>query len=184
MPLRDIAGINSFLVDAGAADAENGLSDGHVRPQRNILRRHDGPGGILRIAENFIDLLAHLRVGLGKNSLHDIGRHFFYNIDGVVDIELVDDLFELAVGKAPDKKLLCVRLHLHEAFRSQILRQQPEQKRQAAFVELFEYGGNICGVHGAEKIAQGRIFFIVQQRQKGLRQRKIAFCHVYLSSYL
>ena len=64
MALRHVAGVDRLLVDACPADAENRFADRHVRPQGDVFGGHDRAGGILGIAQNLVDLLAHLGVGL------------------------------------------------------------------------------------------------------------------------
>ena len=61
----DIAGVDGLFVDAGTADAEDGFLHRHIRPQGHIFRRHDGAGGVFGVAQDLIDLLAHVRLGLG-----------------------------------------------------------------------------------------------------------------------
>ena len=61
---RNVAGINGLLIHALAANAENGLLHRHVGAQGNVFRGHDGAGGILGVTQDFVDLLAHLGVGL------------------------------------------------------------------------------------------------------------------------
>ena len=177
MAARDIAGVDRLLVDARAADAQNRLADGHVRAQGDIFGRHDRAGRILRIAQDLIDLLAHLRLRLAQNPLDDVGRHFFDDVDGVVDVQLVDDLLQLRVREAADQQLLRLRLHLDERLRRQLLRQQPEQQRQPRLVQLVEHGGDVRRVHRAENVPQRMIFLIIQQLDQGFFNGKIVFCH-------
>ena len=60
-------------------------------------------------------------------------RARFDEIDRVVHIQLVHDLFELGVRKAADEQLLLLGLHFDECFRRQLLRQQPEKERHCFF---------------------------------------------------
>lgn len=61
----DVAGVDRLLVDARAADAQDRFLDRHVRAQGDIFGGHDRAGGILGIAQDLVDLLAHVRFGLG-----------------------------------------------------------------------------------------------------------------------
>ena len=61
----DVAGVDRLLVDARAADAQDRFLDRHVRAQGDIFGGHDRAGGILGIAQDLVDLLAHVRLGLG-----------------------------------------------------------------------------------------------------------------------
>ena len=65
MAARHIAGVDRLLVDARAADAQDRFLDRHVRAQGDIFGGHDRAGGILGIAQDLVDLLAHVRLGLG-----------------------------------------------------------------------------------------------------------------------
>ena len=145
--LGDVAGVDRLFVDARAADAEDGLLHGHAGAQRDILRRHDGACGILGVAQDLVDVLAHVRVRLREDAAHDICGHFLHDIHGVVDIQLVEHLAQLGVRKAADEQLLCVRLHFDERLGRQLLRQQPEQQRQAGFLQPVKDRGDIRGIH-------------------------------------
>ena len=175
---RHVAGVDRLLVDARAADAQNRFLDRHIRAQGDIFGGHDRAGGILRVAQDLVDLLAHIRLGLGQDALHDVRGHFLHDIDGVVDVKLVDDLLQLGIREALNQKLLRLRLHFDERFGGQLLRQKPEQKRQARLIEIVKNGGDVGGIHGAEDVAQRMILLLVEQHGQGLLQGKIAFCHV------
>ena len=143
----DIAGVDGLFVDAGTADAEDGFLHRHIRPQGHIFRRHDGAGGVFGVAQDLIDLLAHFRLGLREDTLDDVCRHFLDNIDRVIDVQLVDDLLQLRIREAADQQLLRLRLHFDEGLRGQLLRQQPEQQRQAGFLQPVKDRGDIRGIH-------------------------------------
>ncbi len=104
--LRDIAGIDGLLIHTGSANACDRLRDGHTRPQRHIFRVHDRACGIFGILQDPVDFLAHFRMRLRQNALDDVGGHFLDQICGVIDIQLVDNLAQLGIGKAADQKLL------------------------------------------------------------------------------
>lgn len=62
-------------------------------------------------------------------------------------IQLVEHLAQLGVRKAADEQLLRVRLHFDERLGRQLLRQQPEQQRQAGFLQPVKDRGDIRGIH-------------------------------------
>ena len=127
-------------------------------PVRRMRRMASPPGRIwpqvFGVAQDLIDLLAHFRLGLREDTLDDVCRHFLDNIDRVIDVQLVDDLLQLRVGKAADEKLLKLRRHLDKCLRRQLLRQKPEQQRKPRLVYVLKHGGDVCGVHGVEQIPQ------------------------------
>ena len=61
---RDVAGVDRLFVDARTADAEDSLLHRHIGPQRDVFRRHDRARGILGVAQDLVDLLAHIGLGL------------------------------------------------------------------------------------------------------------------------
>jgi len=175
--LRHIAGVDRLLVDAGAADAEDGLLDRHGRAQGDVFGGHDAAGGILGIAQDLVDLLAHVRVRLRKNSLNHVGRHFLDDVDGIVDVQLVDNLLELGVGEAADQQLLCFGLHLDEGVSRELLGQKPEQERQTGFLELVENRGDIGRVHGVENVPQRIVLLFVEKLDERILYGEIVFRH-------
>ena len=90
--IRDIAGVNGFFVHTGFPDALKGFLHRHGRTERDILRRHDGPGGVFRITKDFVDFFPHLRICLRENALYNIGGHFFDQVRGVVHVQFVYDV--------------------------------------------------------------------------------------------
>ena len=168
----DIAGINGLLVHAGAANAQNGFAHIHIRPEGDILGGHPGACAVLGIAQNFIDLLAHIGSSLGEDPLDHIGRHFLHNVHGVVHKQLIEHLFELRIGKTADQQLLLLGIHLHKGLRRQFLGEQAEHQRKPLLVKLIEKGGQVRGVHGVENIPQGMIFFLLQQTRNGLLNKR------------
>ena len=141
--LGDVAGVDGLLIDAGAADTEDGLADGHIGPEGDVLGGHPGAGAVLGVAEDFVDFLAHIGGSLGENPLDHVGGHFLDDIDGVIDEELVQDLPELGIGEAADQELLLLGVHLDEGFGRQLLGEEPEDQRQPFFIQLIEQGGQI-----------------------------------------
>ena len=132
--VNDIADVDGLLVRASAADALQGVLHRHGGLQIHILRGHDGAGGILGVLENFVDALSYIRVGVLQDTLDYVGGHFLHDVHGIVQIQLVQNLLQLRVGKAANQKLLLVALQLHEHLGGLLLRQQAEQQRQRLLV--------------------------------------------------
>ena len=162
-PLGDIAGVDRLLVHARAADTGDRLGHGHARPQRDILRRHDRSGGVFGIAQDLVDLLAHLGVGLGEDTLDHIGRHLVDEIRRIVDVKLVDDLVQLTVGKTADQQLLPFAVQLGKGLGRGLLGQQPEQHRHALLLEILEHAGNVRRLHGHQDVLQGLILLLIEK---------------------
>jgi len=154
-----IADVDGLLVRAGAADAAKGVRHGHVLFQIHELRGHDGPSGILRIFQNFIDALAHLRGRMLQNTFDHVGRHLLHDIHRVVQIQLVQHFPQLRVGKAADQKLLRIGIQLHEHLRRQLLGQQPEYRRHGRLRQLSQQGGNVRRLQFQKEAAQFRKSF-------------------------
>ena len=167
-PLRDVAGVNRLLVHARAPDAHDRLRHGHARAERDIFRRHDRPGGVFGIAQDLVDLLAHLGVRLGQDALDDVGRHLVDEIRRVVDIQLVDELVQLAVGKTADQQLLPLAVKLGKGLGRGLLGQQPEQQRHALLFQVLEHGGNIRRLHRHQDVLEGLILLLVEKGPDGL----------------
>ena len=94
------------------------------------------------------------------------------------------DMRKIVVFAAEDaadprrQQFLRLRLHFDERFGGQLLRQKPEQKRQARLIEIVKNGGDVGGIHGAEDVAQRMILLLIEQHGQGFLQGKIVFCHV------
>ena len=111
---RYITGIYRLFVDSRTPDAGQRFIDRHIRTKGDVLRRHDRAGAVFGIAQNFIDFPAHLRICLCQNPLYYIGRHLLYEVNSVVNIQLVNHFPQLAVGKTLDQQLLQIRIHFHK----------------------------------------------------------------------
>ena len=162
--VNDIADVDGFLVRAGAADALQCVQHGHGGLQIHILRSHDGAGGILRVFQNFVDALPHIRVGVLQNPLDHIGGHFLHDVNRIVQIQLVQHFFQFRVGKALDQQLLLVAFQLHEYLGGLLLGQQAEQQGQGLFVvQVVGQNGNVRRLHGQQEVPQLCISFSVHQ---------------------
>ena len=161
--LQYITGIDCFLVNACAADAQDCVTYGHPGRQLDIFRGHHGTGRVLRVLQDLVDLFAHFRVSLGQDTLHYVRGHLFNNINCVVDVQLLHDLTQLLVADALDQRFLFFALHFNEAFRGQFLRQKPEQKRQFFLLNAGKNRSNIRGIHRDKDVPDCRVFFVVQK---------------------
>ena len=124
--LQHITGIDCFLVHAGTADPQDRVAHRHVRSQFHVLRRHHGSGGIFRILQDLVDLLAHLRIGLGQDTLYHVRGHLFDNVHRVINVQFVHNLTQFLIADTLDQGFLLLALHFNEAFRGQLLWQKPE----------------------------------------------------------
>ena len=179
-----IAGVDRFLIDAGALDALGRLLHGHLRAERDELRRHDAAGAVLRIAQDLVDHPAHVGVGLPENALYDVCGHLLDEIDRVVHIQLVHDFLEFRVGKAADQQLLLLGLHFDERFRRQLLRQQPEEERQGELVRFFKNRRHVRRVHRYENVPERGVFLPLDKRGERAFESDGSLCHRVLPPWI
>ena len=163
-PVRggDVAGIDGLLVHTLPPDAQDGLAHAHAGPQGDILRGHNGTGGVFGVAQNLVDGVAHFRVCVGQNPLDHVGGHFLHKIRRVVHVQFVQNFLKFVIGKAADQKLLRLRLHLHEGFRRQLLWKQTIHQRNLLFLQTVEQSRHVAGIHGDENVPQGGVLFVLQ----------------------
>ena len=161
----------------------DGLLDRKLPAQAHILDGHDAAGAVLGVFEDFVDHLAGVGVGTAQNPLDHVGRHFLNDVHGVVEVELVDNLLELVVGKAPDEQLLLVGLHFDKGLRRQLLGQQPKEQGQAVCGQLLKQGRNIGRVERDQHVPQGGILFLLQQGDQRLPKQHCRFFHVLIPPF-
>ena len=166
-----------LLIHPGGADAVDGVPHGHGGPQGHILRGHDGTGGVFRVAQQIVDLLAGVGVCLGKDTLYHIGGHLLHQVHRVVHIELLDDVVQLRVGKAPDQQLLQLRVQLGKGLRRLLLGQQAENFGDADVADLLQDPRHVGRLHGDQHVLDRGILFLLQKRLNGASQGRVAFCH-------
>jgi len=162
MPGRigDIQDVDGLQLTADTADALEGVLHRHVLFQGQKLHVHNGSGGVLRVLEDLVDGLAHFRRGLVQDADHHAGGHFLHDVHGIVQIQLVQHLLQLGVGKAVDEHLLAVGLQLHEYLRRQLLGQQPVQQRHLFPAGLLQQQGDIRRLHRQEQVPQSGVLLI------------------------
>ena len=134
----DIADVDGLLVLADAADAGDGLADGHVFLQVDVLRRHDAAGGIFGVLEVFVDERARLGVGRAHDALDDVRGQLLHHVDRVVDAQVFNDVAELGVGDGVDDGLLLLDLQIRKHVGRDLLREQTEHHAHTRLVGLPE----------------------------------------------
>ena len=157
--VRHIADVDRFHLLALTADPLERVLHRHGALEIEELRGHQGPRAVLGIFQNFIDALARVGVGVLQNTLDDIGGHLLHDIDGIVEIQLVEHFLQLRIGKAADQHFLRLRLQLDEHLRRRSLRKEAEDDRHLFFAQILKERGDIRGLHLNEKVAQMRVLF-------------------------
>ena len=180
--IQHVAGIDGLFVHTLAADAQDGLLHGHVRPEGYILHGHQGTGGVFGVAQDLVDGAAHFRVRLAKNPPDHIGGHFLYQVRRVIYIQFVQHLPELVVREALDQQLLSLRLHFHKGLRCLLLGKQAEHDGDLLFLQAVEETGHVRGVHGDENVPQSGILLLFQHLEEGFFYDFKAFCHSFTSN--
>ena len=69
-----------------------------------------------------------------QNPFDHVGGHFLHDVNGIVQIQLVQHFLQLRVGKAADQQLLLIAFQLHEHLCCLLLGQQTEQQGQRLFI--------------------------------------------------
>ena len=146
------------MVGPGPADALQCVLHGHIGLQIHELRGHNAAGGVLGVFQDLVDALAHLRVAVAQDALHHPGGHLLHDVGGVVQIQLVQNLFQLRVGKAANQKLLVVAVQLHEDLRRQLLGQQAEDHWHL-LVQILAEGGDVRRLHRQQQVPDLRVAF-------------------------
>ena len=159
----DIAVVDRLLIHARAADGGDCVGGGHLRPQGHKLDGHDGAGAVLGIAQQLVDALAHIRVGLSQQTLDHVGRHLLHQVYRVVHVQFVQHRFQLGIRKAADQLFLHIGLHLHKGLGGLLLGQQAEQRSGRVIRHHGEQRRHLRGLHGNQHVAQGIVFFVFPQ---------------------
>ena len=104
--VKDIADIDGLGVESETLDPLDRILDGHGLDEVDVLDRHDASRGILRIAEEVVDVRAGIRAGVCQNFLYDVGRHLLEKVGRVVSHHVIDDVRSFLIGKGLDDVLL------------------------------------------------------------------------------
>ena len=148
----DVAGVDGFLIDRGAANTLEGVFHRHVGTERHELDRHDAAGAVFRVAQNLVDIGARLHVALREQTFDHACRHLFEQVDGIVEEELVEHGFELPIVQLADQSCRYVRVHFHEGLRRKVFGEQAEEDQKIGIAfRLLEYLGKVDGVHRGEQ---------------------------------
>ena len=142
----NIADIDGFSFIAVFADYVKGLLHGVVLPKLYKLRGHYGAGGIFGILQNFVYFFAGVRVGIFKNTLYDIGRHFFNNVYGIIKVKFVKNGFQFGVGKALYEHFLRIAFKFDKNIRRNIFWKKAEHHRAVFFRHIVKKKGYIRGI--------------------------------------
>ena len=165
----DIAGVDGLLVHALPADALEAVGDGGVRPEGDELRGHDGPGAVLGVVEELVDLLAGLGPGVAQDAGDHAGGHLLNDVHGVVQVELVQDLPELPVAERADEALLVLAvIQVGEDLGGQLLGEEAEDDGLLVRLQLPQEGGDVHLVHLREELPQGTKLLMFDQLRQAL----------------
>ena len=95
--IQHIADIDGLFVHTGPADAQDRLLHRQRLLQIHKLHRHDASGGILRVAQQQVDIPPCLRACVGQQLLHHVGRHFLHQVRRIIRHQAVDDIGRLFI---------------------------------------------------------------------------------------
>ena len=141
--VRHVADVDGLGIVALFADDVESAGNGGIKAKADKLRGHKGAGGVLRVLKELIYVLSRLRVGVFKYAFYYVGGHLLDDVNGIVKVEVVKNLFELRVGKAPDEHLLGIAFEFDENVRGGLLRKEPEHHRKVFLGHIVEKKGNI-----------------------------------------
>ena len=182
--VHDIAGVDRLLVHAVLTDVGKGVLHCHGLPESDVLRCHDGAGGILGVFQEFIDLGPGLGRGILQHTLDDVRRQLLHHVDGIIDGKIFDDVRQLFIRDAGYDVLLLVQFQTGKDVRSEFLRQHAEDDHCLFRVELFDKGCHVDLVHFGEYLAKRTEFLGSHKLQKSFVPllfffdlTDIQFCH-------
>ena len=161
--IGDVQDIDGLQLAADTADPLKGVRHRHVFLQGQELHVHNGAGGVLRILEYFVDGFPHLRLRFIEDTDDHAGGHLLHDIHRVVQIQLVQHLGQLRVGKPVDEHFLTLRLQLHEHLRRRLLGQQAVQQGHLLLLPLLQEQRDVRRLHGQEQVAQLRVPLLLRQ---------------------
>ena len=145
---------------------------------------HANTLGVLNLGDGSLTTLIEDPIEGTGYAFYDVRGHLLDEIDRVVHIQLVHDLFELGVRKAADEQLLLLGLHFDECFRRQLLRQQPEKERQGKLIRLFKTRRHVRRVHRYENVPERGVFLPLDQRGERAFESDGSLCHRVLPPWI
>ena len=153
--LGDIAGVDGLLVHAHLADAGEGLLHRGVGVEIDVLRGHNGPGGVFGVVQQLVDLAAGGGVGVPQDSGDQVGGHILDQVHRVVQIQLVQNLPQLLVAEGVDEALLVVGvLQFGKHLRRYLLGQQTEHQDRLLRPQPIQKFGDVHLVHIDQQLPQ------------------------------
>ena len=90
-----VADADRLHILALTANALERIGQRHRALEIEKFRRHQRTRAVVGVFENFIDALARVGVGVLQDTLDDAGGHLLHDIDRVVEVQLVQDFFQL-----------------------------------------------------------------------------------------
>ena len=108
--IQHIADIDGLTVEAYLTDPLDGLIHRQILLQVYIFDRHDTSGGIFRIAQQMIDISAHIGACVGQKLFDNVGRHLLQQIGRIVRHQVVDDVRCFLIRQGRDDLLLIVHI--------------------------------------------------------------------------
>ena len=143
LSVQHIADIDGLTVQSHRADSVNSPLHRQALLQIHILHRHDAACGVLRIAQQMVNIPTGLRAGVLQQALHHIGRHLLQQVHRIVGHQIVNDIGSLPVRQGGDDGLLSVHLQIGKDIRRQILGQDPKSLDHALLRQFLHVRGNI-----------------------------------------
>ena len=151
------------------AQLGHGAAHGPAGAQFHEFRRHDAPGGVLRVFEQLVDGAARARVGLGQDAPDNARGHLLDKIGGVVGAQRGHDRAQLFVRQLLDQALLRFGCEFGKQRGGLVLGAQAEQHGALFRAQVLEHGGQVGRGQRLQHIAQALVLFgVVQVRQHGL----------------
>jgi len=93
----NITGVNRFFVNTRSPYALKSVFNGAVTLKVDKFRSHNRTGTVFGIFKKRIYGFTSLRICIFKNSFNNRCRHFLDNVNGIIKVKLVDNLFKLRI---------------------------------------------------------------------------------------
>ena len=152
----DVAVIDRLAVGGLVAEPLEGLADGDVRGQGDVVGRHDRAGGAGLVAGQPADVLA---LGLGQEREHRVDHVLVEPVDQVGPLVVrhhVEQLGGLLRRHRLDEADLAVGLEVAEDLGAIARGQDAEQGVAVVGLEVLDHLGEPAGVVVGEEVAQSR----------------------------
>ena len=140
-----------------------GLADGDVRGERDVVGRHDRAGGAGLVAGQPADILA---LGLGQEREHRVDHVLVEPVDQVGALVVrhqVEQLGRLLGRHRLDEPDLAVVVEVAEDLGAVARRQDAEQGVAVVGLEVLDHLGDPAGVVLGEEVAQAGDFAVADQ---------------------